>query len=103
MLLNYDGSGNTGGPERANISNYPLFSDETWCYVGDTRDFETNAMASFHTATYATNGRTVLMLTPIYERPHCRKHFAEECQTMMDHHDTCNMCRTCHRTPKRAI
>jgi hypothetical protein len=98
MLLNYDGSGNPTGPERVNLSSYPLFSDDTWCYVDGKRDYETDTAADFHTANVCNEwvnhfGANISN----YMRQNCRNHFSKECQTIMDHHDTWHTCRTCHK------
>ena len=97
MLLNYDGSGKPAGPERVNLSSYPLFSDDTWCYVDGKQDYETDTVAGFHTANVCNEwvnhfGANITN----YGRQNCRNHFAKKCQTIMDHHDTWHTCRTCH-------
>ncbi len=97
MLLKYDGSGHPAGPERVDLSSYPLFSDDTWCYIGGERDYETDTAAGFHMANVGDELVNHFGANINYERQNCRNHFAKEGQTIMDHNDTWHTCRTCHK------
>jgi hypothetical protein len=87
MLLNYDGSGNPAGPERVNLWSYPLFSDDSWCDFEDDGDYTTFGAAGFYRQNVCSEWKNRFDANvSIYRRDYCGRHFAKECQTMMDNH-----------------